>query len=251
MRKQEYRNFFQNQKTHWWEQGMSAINVALLEKYLPRRRGLRILDAGCGTGVAFGYLGKYGKVVGVDKSSEALKYAQKLGKVMKADIGKLPFKDGSFDLVVCLDVLYHLWIKDYRQVLGEFNRVLKNGGLLLLREPAFAWLKSGHDVIEYGQRRFSKDQLNKDLKFARFEILKISYANFFLFPLVLLKRLPEILGLKKKQAKSDIVKTPAWLNKICLGLLQTEAKILRYGNLPFGSSLISLSRKPARLSVKR
>lgn len=222
---------------------MSKINISLLEKYLPCQRDLKILDAGCGTGVALSYLKKYGSVIGVDKSTEALKYAKKLGKVVKADIGKLPFKDDSFNLVVCLDVLYHLWVKDCPKTLKELNRVLKKDGFLLWREPALAWLKSSHDAIELGQRRFSRDQFEKILKKNSFRVIKISYANFFLFPLLLSKRLPEILKIKKVTARSDMEPLPNWLNSIFYDFLQFEAKFLTYANLPFGSSVICLAKK--------
>lgn len=245
MLKEEYKNIFENQETHWWPQGMKRINISFLNKYLKTKKNLKILDAGCGTGAVLSYLQNYGQTIGIDISNEALKYAKQIGQVQKGDVTSVPFKDDSFDLVVCLDVLYHLWVKDYQKALTEFNRVLKKGGILLLREPAFDWLKSSHDLIEYGKRRFSKGKMRRALKTSSFEILKLTYTNFFLFPLILLKRLPEILGLKKKRAKSDITKMPQILNALFLNCLKTEAFLLRYLNFPIGSSVICVAKKKA------
>lgn len=245
MYKSEYQNIFANHKTHWWYLGMRQITIALLDKHLSRKRNLKILDAGCGPGTAFSYLKRYGQLIGVDASDEALRYARKHNqvKIVKASVSSLPFKDNSFDLVVCLDVLYHLWVKNINQALKEFNRVLKPGGFLFLREPAFKWLKSSHDLVDFGQRRFTKRQLQQALKRNSFKVGKISYANFLLFPLVLLKRLPESLKLKKTSPKSDIRKLPPVLNLFLFKTLRTEAILLKYFNLPWGSSLICLAEK--------
>jgi len=243
MLKEEYKNFFENQNTHWWYLGMREINTSLLKKYLPKKKNLRILDAGCGTGAALLYLKNFGKTIGIDISPEALKYARKIGRVKKGDISALPFKNESFDLVVCLDVIYHLWVRDYQKVLKEFNRVLKKDGLLLLREPAFQWLKSSHDIIEFTGRRFTKNELKKALENTSFAVLKLSYINFFLFPLVVLKRMPEVLGFQKPKPKSDVKKIPKILNLILFSFLKLEVFLLKYFSFPWGSSVVSIARK--------
>ena len=45
-------------------------------------------------------------------------------------IYKLPYKDNSFDIIFCIDVLNHLI--DWTKVINEFSRVLKNGGILIV-----------------------------------------------------------------------------------------------------------------------
>lgn len=250
MLKEEYLNIFKNQENHWWFKGMEEINFSLLNHYLKDRKNLKILDAGCGPGVALSYLKKYGQVIGVDKSEEALKYAQKKGRVQKADIANLPFKKESFDLIVCLDVLYHVWVKDYQKVLEEFGRVLKKKGLLLLREPAYNWLQSSHDLIDFTRERFCRTKIEKGLNQAGFKILKLSYINFFLFPVVVLKRLPEILKIKKKRPKSDIFALPPLLNFFLFSCLRLEAFLLKYINFPFGSSVVCLAQRYARIKRK-
>jgi len=109
-----------------------------------KKDGLRILDAGCGTGNFAEFLAKSinHKVCldAVDASSVMLKRARKkLGKygwvkTCFSDLNlPLPYADGTFDGIVCLNTLYAL--KDPEKTLKEFQRVLKFGGLLVLANP--------------------------------------------------------------------------------------------------------------------
>ena len=223
---------------------MEKINTNLLSKYLFHGKSkLKILDAGCGSGAALKYLSKFGNVIGVDISDEALRFAKKRGKVRKANVSSLPFNDSSFDVVVCLDVLFHQWIINDMKAISEFSRVLKKDGILLMREPAFDWMKSNEDVIGFTRYRYTTDSVKRKLNKNSFDIMKISYANFFLFPLVLLKRLPVVIGLKKESAVSDIYKLNRLLNFFLSLFLFVEAFILKYINLPYGTSVIGVARK--------
>lgn len=243
MLKSHYRDIFENQDTHWWYKGMESINKAFLDKYLPSKKGLKILDAGCGPGAALTYLSSYGDVIGIDISDEALKYAKKRGKVEKGDITKIQFKDKSFDVVVCLDVLYHFWVKEDMVAIRELHRILKKNGVLLLREPAFEWLRGNEDVVGYTRYRYSTNDVKEKLTHLNFKILKLSYVNFFLFPLVLLKRFPVVIGLKKESAISDIYRLNSFVNYFLSLFMYVEVFILKYIDLPYGSSAICVARK--------
>ncbi len=59
MLKSHYIEIAKNQDKHWWYRGMTAINLSLLDYYLPKKRNLKILDAGCGPGVMLQPLKKY------------------------------------------------------------------------------------------------------------------------------------------------------------------------------------------------
>jgi ubiquinone/menaquinone biosynthesis C-methylase UbiE len=243
MYKSEYQNIFENQESHWFYLGMRGIITTLLNKHLSKKRGLKILDAGCGTGVTFSYLKKYGDLTGIDLSKEALKYARRSSKAIKGNVTSLPFTDNTFDLIVCLDVLYHLWVPNYQKALLEFNRVLKPGGILIIREPALNWLKSSQDMINLTKRRFSKKMMEKSLTKNHFKVLQTTYALFFLFPIVFMKRLPEILRLKQPQIKSDLQRTSPIINLLLYQTLNLEALLIKYINLPIGSSIICLAKK--------
>jgi ubiquinone/menaquinone biosynthesis C-methylase UbiE len=93
-----------------------------------------ILDAGCGYGrVAVRLLSKKAQVIGVDISRQMINYCNRelqgefAGAI--ADIENLPFREGSFDKIVCVGVLVH--VESPQQVLREFARVLKPGGIFV------------------------------------------------------------------------------------------------------------------------
>ena len=222
---------------------MVEINRSLLNTYLPRNKSLKILDAGCGPGAMLPTLSKYGDVIGVDMSEDALKYAKKRGKVLKGNIMDLKFKNGTFDLVVCMDVLYHTWVSDESKALNEFRRVLKKGGILLIREPAYNWMRGQEDVGSLTQRRFSRGKLQQLVEKSSFKILKMTYANFFLFPIVLLLRVQSSIAPEKTRGSSDFVLPAKPINNILLGILKIEAYLMNYVSLPFGSSLFCVAEK--------
>lgn len=116
-------------------------------------KGKTILDAGCGYGRLMKKFSKYPeKVVGIDISGEMLKEAKKyLGdgsKLHKGSITNLPFKDHSFDIVVCDRVLMHLTELDMKAALLEFKRILKPSGIILFSVPhRLSWLYSLRSFI--------------------------------------------------------------------------------------------------------
>lgn len=242
MQKTYYRDLYENQDDFWWYKGMRSITTAFLKKYLPKN-DLKILDAGCGAGAALSYLSTFGKTIGVDKSEEALKYARKRGRVKKGDITNLPFKDNTFDLVFCHEVLYHRWVEDDKKAISEFHRVLKKGGLLLLQEPALSWIMGNEDFISYGKHRYTTGELKSKVENNYFVVLKASYINFFLFPLGVLRRLPEISRFKKKRPVSDIFQLPSPINFIFFNILKFESIVLKFWHFPVGMSVILAARK--------
>ncbi len=103
---------------------------------------VRILDVGCGEGATIVKLkqAKIGKTLeGIDNSEDALQIGRKiyLGiNIKSGDIYNLPYKDGSFDLLICTEVLEHL--KYPRKALAELRRVSSKYVLLSVpNEPFF------------------------------------------------------------------------------------------------------------------
>jgi len=81
-----------------------------------------ILDLGCGDGTVSNHLVDEGSsVVGVDISFEALRYFK--GKGIIGSLEQLPFKDNSFDLVICAEVLEYLPVAAYMSSLSSRSNV--------------------------------------------------------------------------------------------------------------------------------
>ena len=99
-----------------------------------------VLDVACGTGYGSDYLIKNDarRVIGLDISEEAIKYAKNNYKNLNlnfivGDSTKLPFKNDHFDIIVSFETIEHL--KEYKKFLGECKRVLKDGGVFICSTP--------------------------------------------------------------------------------------------------------------------
>lgn len=240
-----YEKMYVNEDKFWWHLGMREIITSLLDKYLSKKKNLKILDVGCGTGGLFRALSRYGKVYGIDKSEQAVSYARARNiaqEIKQGDVSELPWPDGTFDLAGCFDVLYHQWIKNDVAVLKEIYRVLVPGGVLIIREGAYNWLRSQHDQLVWTNHRFTKNELADKLRQAGFKVKKSSYANFFLFPLALVKRLLEKIAPEKDPLKNIFSYNPL-INAVLTVFLYIEARMIKYLNFPFGLSIICVAKK--------
>jgi SAM-dependent methyltransferase len=242
---EEYAVMYQVEDQHWWYLGMERITCGLLERaLLPEReaRLLKILDAGCGTGAVMKYLARYGEVTGFDFSAEALKFSRRRGhrRLAQASVLQIPLADGQFDAVVSFDVLCEIGVDD-RQALREFARVLKPGGIALLRLPAYAWLRGQHDVAVHLAHRYTRGEVIDKLRDSGLTPLHASYANTFLFPLAAAKRWSE--RFRPQQQGSDLTLNPGSVNGVLRAILSAEAPLVKSIGLPFGLTVTALARK--------
>ena len=242
MEKQQYDILFRLEESHWWYLGMQRMVDALLTRYLDRNRTHRVLDAGCGTGGMSSHLQQLGAVVGLDLADEALALCRRrdLPSLVRGSVEQLPFASQSFDLVVSLDVIYHMAVGNDTLALEEFHRVLRPGGLLVIRVPAYNWLHGAHDVAVHTRHRYSRRELASKLRAVGFRIRKLTHVNSFLFPVAALKRLLE--G-SSHSFCSDLEMPPPLLNRALLGVLSLEAALLPLLSLPWGLSVMAVATK--------
>jgi ubiquinone/menaquinone biosynthesis C-methylase UbiE len=127
-------------RERWWNDDFTEF----LAETLRPRPGNRILDVGCGEGIAEVRIGRLHvsqiRLVGVDLMIERVMVArrQTAGHNQRvayatADACHLPFRDGAFDSTFCVAVLQH--IGDVETAVGEFARVTGEGGRVLAVEP--------------------------------------------------------------------------------------------------------------------
>ncbi len=129
----------------------------LIRKYA--EPGDSILDAGCGPGTLLASLPEY-KRFGCDISAAYLDRARAAGYIVRCEpVEALSYRDGRFNLVVCADVLEH--VLDLNQAVRELLRVLKPGGLLIVRVPdqedIAGYLDCGYTYVHL--RRFDEATL--------------------------------------------------------------------------------------------
>jgi SAM-dependent methyltransferase len=240
---EEYARMHDAEERQWWYAGMRAISAALLDKHLvPAETGRRILDAGCGTGSTLEHFRGRGRAVGVDLSEDALRFCRSGGlSAVRASVLSLPFGPAAFGLVTSFDVLYHRWVTDDRAAVSELARVLAPGGLLLVRVPALKMLWGAHDEAVLSRHRYTRGEVEALLRGAGLDVLELTYANFLLFPVLLLRRtLDRLTG----RHGSDVSFLPRPVEAAFLGLLRAEAWMVRRVQLPIGASVLALARKP-------
>ncbi len=126
--------------------------------HLYRQAGLwgaeRVLDVGCGTGAVTAEIAQRtrGRVTGLDLDPSVIRFAAAwISDVdwLVGDAQQLPFRDGSFDLVVCSYLL--LWVESPALVVQEMARVVKEGGAVLATtEPDYGGRIDYPEDIELG-----------------------------------------------------------------------------------------------------
>jgi SAM-dependent methyltransferase len=139
-----------------------VLDLQLLALYAflkPRLRPLRgsLLDVGAGES-PWREMAPYVEYVAADA-----KHADSFGMRQRPDIvyydgSKLPFPEGSFDHVLCTEVLEH--VAEPRRFLSEIRRVLRSGGTLILTVP---WSARLHH-LPHDYHRFSRYALNAALE---------------------------------------------------------------------------------------
>jgi SAM-dependent methyltransferase len=240
MNEGEYTKMFQLEDHYWWFVGRRRLALSLLKPRTPK--GGTVVDLGCGTGVVLRELMEWSNPVGLDMSSLALSYCRHRGleRVVQGDGALLPFAPNSIDAIIGLDIFEH--IEDDNAAFREVQRVLKPGGVLVLSVPAFKFLWGPHDIALMHFRRYRRREVRDALTRAGLTVERLSYSVFFLFPVVVLWRIVE--KRKKGPAQASLVGLPKWVNTLLIKLQDIEASLIQKIDLPFGSSVIAVARKP-------
>jgi SAM-dependent methyltransferase len=243
MKEHTYPIMFRVEQSHWWYTGRRKILARFVEdicRSVTDRRP-RILDVGCGTGANLLMLSEYGDAEGVDISEDALAFCRERG-LEKVKLGageKLPYDDGTFDLVTALDVVEHM--DDDLAGLREMRRVLRPGGRVLLFVPTFMFLWGVQDDVSNHRRRYRLPELRGVLEQAGFEIERTTYANItFFLPILLARKLMRLTGIKAESENNINVSA---LNGVLGSVFGAESVVLKYMNIPFGVSGLCVARK--------
>jgi SAM-dependent methyltransferase len=153
-------------RERWWDDEFTEF----LAETLRPRPGNRILDVGCGEGLAEVSLGRLHisqiRQVGIDRvlskvvaaRQETASHNQRVA-FAAADACRLPFSDGAFDSLYCVAVLQH--VGDVESAVAEFARVTAPGGRVVAVEPdnaaryAFSSTPSGSAVFTVARTFFA------------------------------------------------------------------------------------------------
>jgi len=222
----------------------------MLDRHAPRDRSLRTLDVGCGAGLFLAELKALRPQVepwGGDIAREALRLAMQTGhrRLAQFDVRRLPYPDASFDLLISNDVLQHLGHDGAEEALREAARVLRPGGLLIVRTAArrgMLWRRhrDTEDYCQWKRRPFRHLLRHCGLQprfAARFNWVPSLFAD--------------VRGLFRKRPVGDVglelrSDEPMWKERLLELYWRWERRLILYlhARLPLGHNLIAVARKP-------
>jgi SAM-dependent methyltransferase len=241
----EYERMREHERSYWWHVARRSLLADVLRWGVPEDPERPGLDLGCGTGANFGLLAPFGRFVGseVEGTLWADGRPRPERPVLLARGESLPFPDECFGLCTFFDVLEHVDAED--AFLREIRRVLRPGGRIFLSVPAYMFLWSDHDVSLHHHRRYIRRTLRDSLTRNGLEVVRVTYAMASILPLVAGYRLLSRLVPRGEKAKASYVPTPEPLNHLLTRVVSAEGAWLKRADLPFGTSLFAIARRPA------
>ena len=245
--------------THFWFRGFRRFVAPAIAEIAGRRRDLRLLDCGCGTGFNLTTLLRpYGRAFGFDLTPGGLTLARAAGvPLARADVAAIPFQSSRFDLVTSFDVMQY--VRDDYAVATELARVLKPGGGLVMTAAALDVLRGGHAGTWPEVRRYTTASMRAIVEAAGLEVRRLTYLFASLFPAMLAVRAmgrddrrgrPSGRPMPSRGGSSDPpvdweMRVPAApVNTALTWMLSGEAAISRRIPMPVGSSVLVVATKP-------
>lgn len=144
-----------------WEEEYSHVKwggaapIKVIRDHIPEKG--RILDAGSGNGRHLLPLSNFYNCVGIDvslkalsASKESLAKRQRQAHHVASSITDIPFRDNSFDAIICYGVLQHLLENERNIAVAEFKRILRPGGIVFLEV-------FGREDMRYGGKDVEPD----------------------------------------------------------------------------------------------
>lgn len=228
---ERYRELFEK---HWWWRARTQLVVDLLRRLEPKEGWKSILDIGCGDGLFFPELSKFGDIEGIEPSAELVNPYN----VYRNRIQICPFDENfrpgkQYSLILMLDVLEHL--EDAVGSLRLVLRLLQPKGTFIATVPAFMSLWTNHDVLNHHLTRYTKTSFRRVAKEAGLHIQEERYLYYWTCPVKLAIALGErLLRTEPKPAQTP----PRIVNTLLFYVSRLEQELLTPLSPPFGSSLL-------------
>jgi SAM-dependent methyltransferase len=219
--------------------------VAALEQHVGHPGG-NVLDVGCGNGLFFPVLKRYGQVEGIEADADLVRSTHHPDGTIHVGRFGTSFQPGKlYRLIVMLDLLEHL--PDAQAGLGHALSLLEPEGTLLITVPAFRLLWTRHDEMNQHYTRYTEESFRELAGRCGMRIDELRYFYHWLFPLKMAVRAKEAC-LPSSPRPPQVPAAP--VNRLLYGISRLEQQLCRAHGLPFGSSLLVVGgRQPRRVSL--
>lgn len=210
----DIKDFYYKEKIKSYFINKNKLIDFLLKTATNRKKGIKILSLGCGTGEEIEVLSKYGDVYAIDINKEILKFINNnLCKEIKiCDACNINFENNFFDIVCGFDILEH--IEDDKKAVEEIYRVLKPYGKFVFTVPAFNFIFSSHDMVLGHKRRYNINMVKR--LFSKFKFEQLFFYQYILFPFMVVFRI-----LRKRSKNIDWYAVPS----LGFGLIDVFSKL--------------------------
>lgn len=168
---------------HEWGKYPSEQLVRFFQKKFKNKKNLKILEIGCGTGANLWFFCREGhKAYGLDSSRVAVKICKNFLKknkyvcnVIKADAKNIPFENNFFDLVIDIECMYSIPMKESIEIANEVYRVLK-------KKSYFYSLTFSNFCSDFRQMKktgkIKNFKLKKNVRFSTFKDIKKIFKKY-------------------------------------------------------------------------
>ncbi|MFC5520591.1 class I SAM-dependent methyltransferase [Polaromonas jejuensis] len=236
-------------ESSFWVRSRNRLFKKIVQNNLVTSHKTKFLEIGCGTG---GFIQKIVEnenleITGSEIYLKGLLYAKKnlpAVEFVQFDVTKGVIGE-AFDLIVAFDVLEH--IENDVAAISNINKMLHEGGRVIVTVPQHMFLWSQLDEIVKHKRRYSRRELVTKLQENGFDISYCTSFLFVLFPLMLISRM---FDKGRSQSKSDDlalgkrVNFSKILNWIFDCFMRIDEALIGLGiSLPFGGTLVVVAKK--------
>ncbi len=248
-------------RRHWWWRAREEYLTRIIERHLPPPVGGGhahphareapdaagappasvgdVLDFGCGDGLFFDVLRRFGTPHGIEPDGALLDpHGPWRARISSDPLVPDATQAGRFRLIVALDVLEH--IADPRPVVHELAARLAPGGLFVATVPAFQSLWTTHDDLNHHVKRYRVPELEA---LVRAPGLRIVESRYFFVWLALAKWVVVRRERLSRPAPRPPAVPPAPFNLGALWLSRLEQRLVGRSHPPFGSSALVVARK--------
>ena len=243
----EYKTLARVETKHWWLKFLhrKVLDLLIIE-FNNKGKKLNILDVGCGTGGLMKFLSNYPKyfdLEGCEPHPWAAEFSRSRGfKVYNFSLNELDKSEKKYDVILCMDVFYHMNIEPEKDI-NYISKLLYKNGLLLFNVAAMPCLAREHDLRVMGSRRFLKTELRDLIIGSGLSIRSLYYWNSIMTPIILFSLMKERIKNKFSTNNSSMYLPHYLINLALFLIIKFESKILKFVKFPFGSSLFLEARK--------